>query len=105
MRAHIVINLAKDKFYNAIGKGSTKIYFGLSTLNLIKRKTKQCQTLTAWFRITRFCRITVSNNYNRLSLNGHLYKMDTSVKRTPWVGPCISLLPLFDNLSITWTPL
>ena len=31
--------------------------------------------------------------YSRLSLNGHLYKTDTSVKRTPRVGPCLSLLP------------
>ena len=36
--------------------------------------------------------------YSRLSLNGHLYKTDTSVKRTPRVGPCLSLLPLFDFL-------
>ena len=36
--------------------------------------------------------------YSRLSLNGHLYKMDTSLKRTPRVGPCLSLLPLFDSL-------
>ena len=37
-------------------------------------------------------------NYSRLSLNGHLYKTDTSLKRTPGVGPCLSLLPLFDSL-------
>ena len=36
--------------------------------------------------------------YSRLSLNGHPYKTDTSVKRTPRVGPCLSLLPLFDSL-------
>ena len=38
--------------------------------------------------------------YSRLSLNGHLYKTDTSVKRarTPRVGPCLSLLPLFHSL-------
>ena len=36
--------------------------------------------------------------YSRLSPNGHLYKTDTSVKRTPRVGPCFSLLPLFDSL-------
>ena len=32
------------------------------------------------------------------SLNGHLYKMDTSVKRTLRVGPCLSLLHLFNSL-------
>ena len=36
------------------------------------------------------------------SLKGHLYKTDyktdTSVKRTLRVGPCLSLLPLFDSL-------
>ena len=31
--------------------------------------------------------------YSRLSLNGQLYKTDTSVKQTPRVGPCLSLLP------------
>ena len=33
-----------------------------------------------------------------LSLNGHLYKTDTSLKRTPRVGPCLSLLSVFDYL-------
>ena len=42
-------------------------------------------------------KITVSV-YSRLSLNGHLYKTDTSVKRTLRVGPCLSLLLLFDSL-------
>ena len=49
---------------------------------------------------------------SQLSVNGHLelvpaflyslyltlYKTDTSVKWTPRVGPCLSLLPLFDSL-------
>ena len=43
-------------------------------------------------------RIGKYKQYRRLSLNGHLYKTDTSVKRTPRVGPCLSLLPLFDSL-------
>ena len=30
--------------------------------------------------------------------NGHLYKTNTSVKRTPRVGPCLSFLPLFNSL-------
>ena len=33
----------------------------------------------------------------QLSLNGHLYKKDTSLKRTPRFGPCISLLCLVDS--------
>ena len=37
-------------------------------------------------------------SYSRLSLNGHLYKTDTSVKRTLRVGPCLSLLLSFDSL-------
>ena len=37
-------------------------------------------------------------SYSRLSLNGHLYETDTSVKRTLRVGPCLSLLLLFDSL-------
>ena len=36
--------------------------------------------------------------YRRFALNGHLYKTDNSVKRTPRVGYCLSLLPLFDSL-------
>ena len=45
--------------------------------------------------------------YSRLSLNGHLYKMDTPVKRTPRVGPCLCLFPFFSlyktNISLRWT--
>ena len=41
---------------------------------------------------------TLRYKYSRLSLNGHLYKTDTCVKRTPRVGSCLSLLPLFDSL-------
>ena len=37
------------------------------------------------------------NEYSRLSLNGHLYKTDTSVQRTLKVGPYVSLLLLFDS--------
>ena len=36
--------------------------------------------------------------YTQLSLNGHLYKTYICVKRTPRVGPCLSLSPLFDSL-------
>ena len=37
-------------------------------------------------------------DYSGLSFNGHLYKVDTSVKQTLRVGPCLSLLLLFDSL-------
>ena len=36
--------------------------------------------------------------YSWLYLNGHLYKTNISVKRTPRVGPCLSWLYLFDSL-------
>ena len=36
--------------------------------------------------------------YSRFSLNGHLCETDTSVKRTPGVGPCRCLCPLFDSV-------
>ena len=36
--------------------------------------------------------------YSRLSFNGHFYKTDTTVKRTPGDGPCLCLFPLFDSL-------
>ena len=32
--------------------------------------------------------------YSRLYLSKHLYRTDTSVKRTPRFGLCLSLLPL-----------
>ena len=43
----------------------------------------------------------------RLSLNGHLYKTDTSIKRTPGVGPCAPFFSHFtaSKLSISQTPL
>ena len=47
---------------------------------------------------TTTTKITLASKYSRLSLNGHLYKTDISVKRTPRVGPCLSFLPLFDSL-------
>ena len=50
-----------------------------------------------WFSIRRF-RCIEFLFHSRLSLNRHLYKTDTSVKRTPRVGPCHSLLLLFDSL-------
>ena len=48
------------------------------------------------------------NIYSLLSLNGHLYKTNTSVKQTLRVGPCLSLHPLFDplyktDISLRWT--
>ena len=42
--------------------------------------------------------------YSRLSLNGHLYKTDTSVKRTLRVGPCF-LYSLYLTLNKTDTSL
>ena len=36
--------------------------------------------------------------YDQPCLNGYLYKKDTSLKRTPRFGPCLSLLSLFDSL-------
>lgn len=35
---------------------------------------------------------------NSLLMDTSDYKMDTSVQWTPTVGPCLSLLPLFDSL-------
>ena len=40
----------------------------------------------------------VSTIYGQLSLNGNLYKTDTSLKRTPRVDPCLALLLLVDSL-------
>ena len=57
--------------------------------------------LVGWTQMTGVGSTVIRLNfstYGRLSLNGHLYKTDTSVKRTLKVGPCLSLLPLFDSL-------
>jgi len=40
----------------------------------------------------------VEYHCSQFSLNGHLYKMDTLLKWTPRVGPCLSLLLLVDSL-------
>ena len=37
-----------------------------------------------------FLVLSLVNLYSRLSLKGHLYKTDISVKLTPRVGPCLS---------------
>ena len=44
----------------------------------------------------QICELVVKCSW--LSFNRHLYKMDTSVKRTPSIGPSLSLLPLCDFL-------
>ncbi len=46
--------------------------------------------------------------YSQLSLNGHFYKTDTSVRRTPTVGPVPAVFQSFYcnyKLSIRQTPL
>ena len=42
--------------------------------------------------------LTDSPDNPMITFNRHLFKTDTSVKWTPRVGPCLSLLPLFDSL-------
>lgn len=49
----------------------------------------------------------VKRNYSQLTFNGHLYKRCITLKRTPRVGPSLSLsfyLTLYrTDISITWT--
>ena len=41
----------------------------------------------------------VEYHCSQFSLNGHLYKMDTLLKRIlPCLGPCLSLVLLVDSL-------
>ena len=61
---------------------------------LVSRKGTFRSDLQRWSPIFR----RTEPKYSRLSLNGYLYMTDTSVKGTPRVGPCLSLLPLFDSL-------
>ena len=60
----------------------------------------------SWLHTRHTCIIAIWTLELRaqLSLNRQLYKSDTSVKRTPRVGPFLSFLPLF-WLSIRWTSL
>ena len=56
-----------------------------------------CDFETRQEPVTPFWLSEFSIGYSQLSLKGHLYKMGTSLKWTPRVGPWISLLPLFDS--------
>ena len=62
-----------------------------------EKKTKfKCSKFTGILKCV--CLGLSRKAYSRLSIKGHLYKTDTSVKGTLRVGPCLSLLPLFDSL-------
>ena len=67
--------------------------FGLELVDT--RKYSKTISLIASVKL-HYSRLSL-NSFNS-SLNGHLYKTDTSVKRTFRVGHCLSLLPLFDSL-------
>ena len=56
------------------------------------------QRIRLYFKVLKALYISLKGVYSRLSLNGHLCKIDTSVKWTPSVGPFLSFLPLFDSL-------
>ena len=56
------------------------------------------QKIRLYFKVLKALYISLKGVYSRLSLNGHLYKTDTSVNRTPSVGPFLSFLGLFDSL-------
>ena len=43
-------------------------------------------------------RSNTKQKYGQLPLTGQFHKADTSVKQTPRLGLCFSLLPLFDSL-------
>ena len=42
--------------------------------------------------------VKYKQKYGQLPLTGQFHKADTSVKQTPRLGLCFSLLPLFDSL-------
>ena len=77
-----------EKTYISSIKRVTKKFLEVSHCSRAKQRQRNVQKRYA-ARAKLLC---------RLSLNGHLYKRDTSVKRTPRVGPCLSLLLLFDSL-------
>ena len=65
------------------------------TLRISEPENLISSVLGTKFRTDEYVSHSRKYMYSRLSLNGHLYKADTSVKRTPRVGPCLSFLPLF----------
>ena len=65
------------------------------TLRISEPENLISSVLGTKFRTEEYVSHSRKYMYSRLSLNGHLYKADTSVKRTPRVGPCLSFLPLF----------
>ena len=64
--------------------------------NRAEKTTFKCSKFTGILKYV--CLRLSRQGHSRLSINGHLYKTDTSVKWTHRVGPCLSLLPLFDSL-------
>ena len=74
---------------------TTSTFFNPVLGNVIKLFFRQASVILKTPVTSRFDR--EKGYYSRLSLNGHLYKTDTSVKRTPRVGPCLSSLLLFDS--------
>ena len=69
-----------------------------STLHFNKNYYIGLQVVGYQPTINRVCFPNQYYMYSRLSLNVHLYKTDTSVRRTPRVGPCLCLFPLFDSV-------
>ena len=66
-----------------------------------KHQSVRTITISSWYvNVCSTCFFSLHPTilYSWLSLNGHLYKTDTSVKLTPRVGPGLSFPALFDSL-------
>ena len=63
----------------------------ITTVNLLYNDAKRTKNMEQHFG-KKLHQVTCAENWTSL-LIGHFYKTDTSVKRPPRVGPCLSILP------------
>ena len=66
-------------------------------IDAIKFERMQMYFLATFSLLSSLSLLKVPIFSSQLSLNGNLYKTDTLLRRTPRVGPCLSLLPLLDQ--------
>ena len=108
---------SEDSTYDDIeklieGKGIVSRPFTFINRNAARGRRQLCTLLFCKGRLILLYKVVKRTYkpavyYSQLSLNGHLYKTDTSMRRTPGVGPCA---PFFSHqftvskLSISRTP-
>ena len=54
---------------------------------VLEHKERYCFPVDGDWKKKQATNKVQASRYSQLSLNGHLYKMDTSIRRTPGAGP------------------